>query len=256
MKNIQIFWKRYGSTILSLFASAGVVGTAVLAVRNNEKAKTEIEEKDPETGKEELLIFAKNHVSTIAVGASTVFCIFESNNLSQNHRAALISAYELLNSSFSNYKRKVIEYHGPEEHKRILNAIAVEKVDPPHIYADTLLTSTSLESENITANEPKRLFYDAFSDRYFESTYGNVLQAQYHLNRNFSIGGVVMLNEYYEFIGLENTVEGNELGWCYGSNDGYVWIDFNNYIAYMEDGTEYIIIDMPFEPTMEWQESW
>lgn len=47
------------------------------------------------------------------------------------------------------------------------------------------------------------LFYDGYSQRYFESKISQVLQAEYHLNRNFAIGADVTLNDFYLFLGID-----------------------------------------------------
>ena len=86
------------------------------------------------------------------------------------------------------------------------------------------------------------LFYDTISEIYFESTYEEVLQALYHLNRNFVLRGESPCNEYYEFLGIECS---NMLGW--NSWSGYCFIDFD--ISKVEkDGKVYFRIDPVFWP--------
>ena len=40
-----------------------------------------------------------------------------------------------------------------------------------------------------------------------------VLMAEYHLNRNYILRGEAVINELYEFLGLEPTDWGAEAGW-------------------------------------------
>ena len=101
--------------------------------------------------------------------------------------------------------------------------------------------------------EVSRTFYDSFSQRYFESTIEKVIQAEYHLNRNFMFAGVIPLNDFYEFLGLEKTELGDAVGWSNCNGDIY-WIDFDHHRLTLDDGMEIYVIDMVFEPTAEWME--
>ena len=97
--------------------------------------------------------------------------------------------------------------------------------------------------------EPK-LFYDEHSNRYFEATIEQVIQAEYHLNRNFTLRGYVYLNEFYEFLGLSITEYGDVMGWAVNYDEIY-WVDFNHRKVAMDDGLEVYIIETPYEPTYE-----
>ena len=72
------------------------------------------------------------------------------------------------------------------------------------------------------------------------------MNAEYHLNRNYILRGYSYLNEFYEFLGIEETDYGSVLGLA-PTDDGMYWIDFNHRKVVMEDGLEVYIIEMPFE---------
>ena len=88
---------------------------------------------------------------------------------------------------------------------------------------------------------------------YFEDTIEQVMNAEYHLNRNYILRGYFYLNEFYEFLGIEETDYGSVLGWAQ-NDDGMYWIDFNHRKLIMEDGLEVYIIEMPFDPTYDFPE--
>lgn len=80
--------------------------------------------------------------------------------------------------------------------------------------------------------------------------------AEYHINRNLALRGYVELNEFYEFLGLEPTAFGSEVGWSTEAGAqwyGYSWIDF--YHEYYEsddpDIPSYYTICTPFGPTAD-----
>ena len=59
---------------------------------------------------------------------------------------------------------------------------------------------------------------------FFKHALEQVLLAEYHVNRNMALGALILLNDFYEFLGLERTEYGGEVGWYV--NDDYIWIDF------------------------------
>lgn len=269
----KINLKRYLPTILSFLACGGVVGTAVVAVKNHEKAKNSIKESQttevlivdmnepvpyknykPLTEKEKFIIYAKAHIPTALMGIGTMACIMGSNGINHNIQAGMISAYGLLNESYKDYRNNVIETHGVKEHKRIIDSIAVEKANPPYLSSMGFATNSQLNDADISKTQPKQLCYDEHSRRYFESTLSQVIEAEYHINRDFCLGKVVTANEWYEYLGIEQTIEGNELAWYLGTEEELFWLDFDNTLCVMPDGTEYISISMVEGPSLKWQE--
>ena len=143
--------------------------------------------------------------------------------------------------------------YGEEAHNAIVNSIAKEKCKGISISANGGWYDSSLDFGEGMEPEVSRTFYDSFSQRYFESTIEKVIQAEYHLNRNFMFAGVISLNDFYEFLGLEKTELGDAVGWSSCNGDIY-WIDFNHHRLTLDDGMEIYVIDMVFEPTAEWME--
>ena len=271
-RSILLFLKKHGNKILMGLSCAGVVGTAVVAVRQDRLAQTEINDieadkltnsKDIRTiarsdweidKKEKYKIYFKYHIPTALMGIGTITCILGSGYFNQRTQAGLISAYGLLNESFSDYRRKNIELYGADNHKKILDELAIERAKSVDIYSMGAFSCSDLQASSLANQYPKELFYDEYSKRYFESTLPAVIEAQYHINRNLILGAPVILNDWYSFLGLENTIPGNELGWfmC----DDYCWIDFTNEEKQLADGTRYISICMDYEPDTRWQEEW
>lgn len=86
----------------------------------------------------------------------------------------------------------------------------------------------------------------------FERTMTQVIQAEYHFNRNFALRGEACLNEFYDFLGLPHIDGGDAIGWDIAFGDefyGYQWIDFEHESFTLEDGMECTLINYPFPPT-------
>lgn len=250
MSSVVTFLKRNSSTILSVTATVGVIATAVTAANAGPKAKeliakTKAEKGEELTKSETFLVVAPVYIPTAVIGLSTIACLLGANVLNKHHQAALASAYALADGMYKEYRGKVRELLGEETDIRIQDAIVKEKCKEQRVYVPGY--------QSIDTSGETRLFYEPHRNGYFESTMEAVLNAEYHLNRNYSMRGYAELNEFYEFLGLEPITEGSILGWdCERLIEDYeaTWIDFDNRIVTMEDGLEVCVIDMPIAPEL------
>lgn len=257
-----LYVRKYSPVALSCVASVGVVVTAVVAVKATPKAvmliqadSREKHDGDPyaATKKEAVVAAWKCYIPAVAIGASTIACIMGANALNRHQQAALTSAYALVQNSYKEYKDKLKELYGEEAHNAIMDSIVKEKCKDISITSTGGWYNSTLDFGEGMEPEITRTFYDAFSQRYFESTIEKVIQAEYHLNRNFMFAGTIPLNDFYEFLGLEKTELGDTVGWSSVNGDIY-WIDFNHHRLTLDDGMEIYVIEMVFEPTPDWME--
>jgi hypothetical protein len=253
--NVKLFLKRHASTVLTVTGGVGVVATAVTAVKATPKALESLEEAKEKRGDEltrleKIKIAGPKYIPTVLIGTGTIACIFGANILNRQHQAALISAYTLVDRSFKEYKEKLKELYGEETHNNVVDALMVEKAKNVGITASSMFTLTSLTDEE-PCGDPV-LFYEEFSGRYFESTIEQVIAAEYHFNRNFVLHGYAILNELYEFLGLEETEYGSEVGWTV--EDELCWVDFNHRKVILDDGLVVYIIETPWGPSTDFQE--
>lgn len=241
--NSKLFLKRNGATILTCVGSVGVVATSVMAVKATPKAITLLEKAKEEKG-EDLTLVDKVRVAgpvyipAAVVGTSTIACIFGANILNKRHQASLMSAYALLDKSFKEYKAKVKELYGHEADQKVREEIAKDKY----------------EEGMYPLEDNKVLFYDEYSERYFESTMEDVLKAEYRLNRDFQYHGIAVINEFYDLLKLPKTDFGEYLGWSVNwlcEAQWYPFIEFYHRKVELEDGLECYIIEILTEPVPE-----
>lgn len=236
----RLFVKRHGSTILTTAGGVGVVATSIMAIKATPKALVLLEEAKEEKGEnltklEIAMIAGPAYIPTVVMGVSTLACVFGANMLNKRQQASLISAYALLDNSYSQYKEKIAELYGDEANNRVREEIAKDKY----------------EDEDITVEEGKELFYDDFSGRYFESTKAIVQRAEYQINRNIFQREYAYLNEFYDELGIDTIDGGWDLGWSPGANElmGWQsWLDFNHHHTVMDDGLECTIISFCIHP--------
>lgn len=240
------FLKRNGSTILTCLGGAGVVVTSVMTAKATTKAFKLLEETKEEKGedlsvKEIIKVTGPVYIPAVITGAATISCIFGANILNQRKQAALTSAYALLDQSYKNYKKKVDELYGEGSDREIKDELAKDKY----------------EENKYPLEGNKRLFYDEFSERYFESTTEDLLRAENELNRIANDMGGAYLNDFYDLIGLDPVDFGDYLGWStcelyetYWSS----WIHFEHSKAIMDDGLEVTIVTITTEPTFGFED--
>lgn len=237
----QVFLKRNAPTILTCMGGIGVVATAILAVKATPKAMKKIEETKEAKGEdlaklEVVKIAGPAYIPAILVGVSTITCIFGANVLNQRHQASLMSAYALLDASYKDYKKKVVELYGEGADDNVKAGIAKDKYE---------------EEDDIVVEDGKKLFYDMFSNRYFQSTIEDVQRAEYRVNRDLIMKEYVSANDFYRYLDLPPLEGGEDLGWSIGGNLAcywQTWIDFTHKQTFIDDDLECHIITMMQEP--------
>lgn len=241
--------------ILSGIAAAGTFGTAVLAVIKTPEAVEKIKEDSMKhhdgdahayTKTEAVKSAWKYYIPAAAAGIATTACIFGAGVLNAKQQKSMAGAYALVADAYNKYTAKVKERYGIEEHERILAEIGAEKCEEQHITAGLFGNSCCLDFDT---EEKKRIFYDTISGRYFETTVPKVLEAEYHLNRNYTLRGEASLSEFYEFLGLEDDHDGVDPFWEVDGDEIY-WIEFDHSKGTLTNGEEFFIIDYPFPPKL------
>lgn len=246
VRKSQLFVKRNSSTILTCLGAAGVIATTITAVKATPKAVARLEQAKLEKGDtltklEIVQVTAPAYVPSILIGTATITCIFGANVLGKRQQASIMSAYALLDSSYKDYRKKVEDLYGEEVDTHIKKEVAKDK------YKDG----------DVTVSKDKELFYDLFSERYFESTIEEVQRAEYRVNRNLVMRDYAYLNEFYEELGIEPLDSGYRYGWSTGANMTLywqTWIDFTHETMEMDDGLQCKIIEMQCEPILDFED--
>ena len=245
LQKSQMFLGRNASTILTCIGGIGVIATAVMSAKATPKAMTRIalarEEKGEELTKfEKVQAAAPSYIPAVLMGVSTIACVFGANILNKRNQAALMSAYALLDNSYKDYKKKVIDIYGEEADAEVRTAIAKDRY----------------EEGSMIVNPGNQLFYDEFSGRYFESTMEKLISAQYAINRKIQLEGGAYLNEFYEELDIPPTDYGEHLGWSSGLLCDYQWSDwleFGHEKSYIDDDLECIMVTFSMEPMFDFE---
>lgn len=246
MNKINIFLKRNASTILSVLGAIGVVGTSLSTFYSTVKFVNKLrdvkEKKKVEpTRKDKIMMAVPLYIPPIIIGVLTIGCIFSANVLNKQQQAALTSAYAMLNNYHQKYRKKLMDLYGEEADTEVQKAIVREYCGYHQI--------------GIDIPDEKVIFYDEISNRSIFCYEREIMDAEYHINRNFVMRGYASLNEFYEFLGLPQTDYGESVGWSI--DDGYCWIDFEHRLISRDNGgTDIYSIDIVFPPHSEYMIGW
>ena len=248
-------------TAYSAYATVGVLVTTVLAVvctRKHYKQKNpQVDILENEPTREEVIQEVKDTVKTFAPviisAATTIFCIRKSNQ-------KWIMYNQLINNAYISARDKMARYRALAP--AVVGAEVVQgfKSLPPqpssniewfciHDFPDNLCDKIgTVYSYGFQPIGTKCI--------YFQSTLADVIEAEYHLNRNFALRGSASVREFFAFLGILDQFP-EEYGDCYGWDVQVMiedwgiepWIDFCHSHTIDEDTGQIInIIDYTWEP--------
>lgn len=226
---------KHTSTILTILGAGGTIATAVLAVKETPKVLDLLEEakefKGEELTKKEIVkLAAPSYIPAAITCLATLACIFGANIVNKRTQASLLSAYALLDRLHKEYQGKV---------KEISNEIDIQAKQ--EIVKDRY-------DEDISIDPDKKLYCDFHSLRYFESTDDVVEKAEREINDRLKKRGYVLLNEYYELLGIPIIDSGNDMRWSI--SDGYSKVDFGHDIITINDDFDCCVIYFDNDPTV------
>lgn len=246
-KNLGGVISRNSPTILTGLAVAGLVSTAILAVKATPKALRLLEEKnadlhDSRTGQREELTkleavrtVYKCYIPTAAVAIATIACIVASNSIHLRRSAALASVLSLTEAGFREYREKVVETIGRNKEMRVRDDVSADTIakNPPQGPAEVIFTSKG-----------ECLCYDTLTWRYFKSDIEHIRRIINNLNDRLVREMFVTVNDLYYELGLAGTKLGDDMGW--DIERGMLDIHYSSQLA--EDGTPCLVMNYQVTP--------
>lgn len=222
MSNKFTAWfKRNEPGILTYTGTVGLIFTIGWTIKATIDATKAVDAKKKELNREKLT--KKEVVSTtwkyylpvVISTALSVPCILVGNHISGKRNTALALAYTGAESALQLTRNKLTEIAGPKTAQVVQEAVAKEQTK----------TVKAADSGNIVVvGDGDQLFFDPLSGRYFKTSWNKLEHAAYTLNeRSTSYGsgiGIIMLNDWYEAVGLPITEVGEVLCWAPDSLGG------------------------------------
>ena len=233
MKSLQRAFNRNLPSILTGAAVLGVIGTVVLAVKATPKAVTEIgnaqedktesryqtvsryqndyrspdivaaEIRDSWTSLDTVKSCWRCYIPAGLTGTATIACIIGANVVGMRRNAALLAAYTLADTTFREYKAKVIEHITPQKAQKIDDEIMEERIrrNPP-------------STETIIIAGGDQLCYESLTGRYFKSDAEKIRRAALDVDACILNDDMyASANEFFRLLGLDSCTIGSEMGW-------------------------------------------
>lgn len=244
IKSTKSFLGKHSPEILTGLGIAGMITTAVLAVKATPKAVELIEEKKQEEKTDNLTPIQtvktvwKKYIPSVLTCAASCACLIGASAENKRRNAAIATAYALSESALQEYKSKVIETIGEKKEQTVREAIAKDKIE----------AKTVRENEIILTSKGETLCYDTLSGRYFMSSADTIRKAESEINKQMISYMSASLNEFYYELGLDGIKLGDDLGWSYGT--GGVDIKFCSQLT--EDNTPCLVIDYKVSPKYDY----
>ena len=175
------------------------------------------------------------------IATSTVLCIIYSDKVSMNEKIALLNTLTTVQGNYKMLRESVNDIQDTETKEEILKRTVKAKV-PKDMYIE---------------RTGEKIFYEEYTAKFFTSTIDNVLKAEYMFNKQLSIVGYATLNDFYGFLGISKTEDGDILGWSvydgyYAAAEGNPWVDFEHGKMEDDDGVEYHYINYSNQPCINY----
>lgn len=194
--------------LLAASAIVGTVTTAALAGKGAYKAAKVLDGFDmvdmepKERFVEQVRQTWKLYIPAVASCGITIGAITLGHTITTRRAAAYMSLYTLSEKALTEYKAKVVEQIGASKEEKIRESLAQDRTD-----------EAAAKNPIVVVGSGKTVCVDAFSGRTFEARIEDVKAGINEFNAEVLRDGYGSLNRLYYYIGLEDTAQGDTVGW-------------------------------------------
>lgn len=177
--------------------------------------------------------FAKLYAPAIGVGALGLTCTLSAFGILHKRNVGLAAAFAAVDTSFKEYRGRVVERFGKELDHELRYNIKAKEVE--EIVVDEN-GEQKVEKKTVNVANPGKgsmyaRFFDETSDCWEKNAEYNrlfLIQTQNYMNDKLKRQGHLFLNEVHDALGLTRTQYGNVVGWVYNEKNpvGDNYVDF------------------------------
>lgn len=269
--------KKYSPEILMVTGTVGVVVSGVMACRATLKineilndTKDTIDKihevsEDPdmkekyseEDSKKDLAIvytqtawkLIKLYGPSVGLGVASIGCMIGSNRILNKRNVALAAAYKAVDTSFKEYRGRVVERFGKELDKELRYNIKAQEIEEVSVdeNGNEVVKKTTVD---VMENDPNRysqyaIVFDDGNDGWDpdpERTKFFLIQQQNWANERLKSQGHLFLNEVYDMLGVKRTKAGAQVGWVYDekNQNGDNYVDFGIFDIYSPKARDFV----------------
>lgn len=235
--------KRYSPQILTTVGILGTITSGVLAARATlhlepiiekheqsvDKAKKKTHEltADEYSSTQHKREITKIYLTTskdifklyalpVSIGVASIGCLIGSHNIMSQRNVATVAAYKALETSFNQYRQRVVEDLGEDKDREYRYATKTTEVE---VLDDEGNVST--EEKTVSVPSDYQRIFDIDNDNWSPINGMNEMHiraAQRWMNEKLNAQGYLFLNDVYKALGFEDSTEGCVVGWLRSSN--------------------------------------
>lgn len=213
------FLRKNSTVILAVASVAGVAITSYCVAKAAPKAVKKLEEAKEEKGEELTVVetvktVAPVYAKPVIFGLATSACIIAGAVIDVQKEKTLLGALNMAQQGWSSYREYIIDNCGKE-------------VDQKAMEFTTYKGYCDWHQIGYDSPDQKVWWYEPISGNKMLAYEREIMDAEYHFNRNYTNYGMATLNDLYSMLGMPLTEDGDKLGWTVTDFDFY-WIDFTH----------------------------
>lgn len=193
------------------------------------------------------LKLAKLYAPAVLVGAVSVTSILAGHRVLHKRSLALAAAYTAADTSFKQYRNRVIERLGEKMDKELLYNIKAKEIEETVVNEDGTETTVKKTVEVADCNPANGLYtfcFDEFSSGWQRDAEANkyfLMRQQDYANEKLRSEGRLFLNDVLKMVGLPQCKAGQTVGWVLNSkNGGDGYVDFGVFNIRCEENRRFV----------------
>lgn len=190
---------------------------------------------------------AKMYGPAVVLGSLSIVSILAGHKILRTRNIALAAAYATVDSSFKEYRGRVIDRFGKELDKELKYDIKAKEVQETIVNEDgseSTVTKT-INTANIGGHSEYAKFFDEYCTGWTKDPELNrrfLHMQEKYANQKLQAQGYLFLNEVYEMLGIDKTKAGHVVGWIYDEKNpiGDNYVDFGIYDIHDEAKRDFV----------------
>ena len=194
---------------------------------------------------------AKLYGPAVILGGLSIASILGGHNILQKRNMALAAAYATLNTTFKDYRDRVVDRFGKDVEYQIRHNLKAEeiteKVEDPETGKTKKVKKTVLVKGDDEHERGYARLFDAACDNWNNDAMLNrsfLSAAETWFNDKLGSQGYLFLSEVYKYFGFRETPESRVVGWTLnGDGDGEVDLGFKHDDLFMSGYSKDVWLD-------------
>lgn len=281
-KKASVQLKHHAPEIMVIGGVIGVVTSTVLACKAStkvnaiiDKSKKDIEEihhyaeqgyistpneivpYSKEDSKKDLTIvyaqtgvkLVKLYAPAVVIGVASITGILYSHRLLRKENAAMVAAYTALDTSFKDYRKRVVERFGKEMDRELKFNIKSKEIEERVVdeNGNEKVVKKTVDVIDPNQHNANSIVYDNGNTGWSKDpaiSKAFLIGQQAFLNQKLQRDRYLFLNDVYDALGAPRTPWGHKVGWIYDPNncdhEGDNYVDFGIFDANNEKARDFI----------------